>query len=142
VPVDLTPEIWAFRFIVHAFLAKVSAVFEASAPPWDAAELAFVPEFVGHFRAFGPRLAKGTEYPLRGPLTQAVSALSRPEDVDAEALERAFAECDRFAEHLESVLSERVDAETSAFDKERAAEELRVYLEGVRSQPEGLRGLG
>jgi hypothetical protein len=141
VPVDLTPEIWAFRFIVHAFLAKISALSEMSEPP-DESQLAFVPDFVGHFRAFGPRLAKGTDYPARAALVQAVSAISHTEDIDAQRLERAFVECDHFAEHLESVLSERVDAETSAFDKERAAEELRVYLEGVRSQPQRVRELG
>lgn len=141
VPVDLTGEIWAFRFILRAFLAKSSALSEMS-EPWDESRLAFVDDFVGHFRAFGPRLAKGTEYPARPALIQAVSAISHTEDIDAQRLEQAFVECDRFAEHLESVLSQRVDAEASTFDKERAAEELRAYLAGVKSQPERLRELG
>jgi len=142
VPVDLTREVWAFRLILRAFLAKTNAVLSEGIEAQDPPRLAFVGEFVGHFRAFGPRLAKGTSYTERGPLTRAVSALSQPGDSSIERLADAVAECERFVEHLESVLSERSDSESPSFDKERAAAELRGYLEAAKRQPDGLRGFG
>jgi hypothetical protein len=141
VPVDLSRDVWAFRLIVRAFLAKATAISLDSRDAGDASGLAFVGEFVGHFRVFGPRLAKGTGYADRGPLVQAVSALSRFEDIDEERLAQAVVECDRFAEHLEQVLSEHFDSASSTFDKQRAAEELRGYLEGAKRQPR-LEGFG
>jgi hypothetical protein len=42
---------------------------------------------------------------------------------------------------LEQVLSEHFDSASSTFDKQRAAEELRGYLEGAKRQPR-LEGFG
>ena len=128
---SLHQEVWAFRFILRAFLAKASAlpVVEGIHDP---GQLAFAGEFVRHFRAFGPRLAKGTEYPHRGPLTTAVSALTRREAIDEETLAFAIEECERFAEHLERALTDDAGLSRNAFDKREAADALRAYLTSAK----------
>lgn len=141
VPVDLTHEVWAFRLIVRAFLAKVEAFILEGSEARDPARLAFVTEFVRHFRVFGPRLVKGTAYSDRGPLATAVSALGQLDELDVERLAQAVVECERFAEHLESALETRFDS-AAAFDKQRAADELRGYLEVAKRQPGRLHDLG
>ncbi len=127
----LHQEVWSFRFILRAFLAKASAlpVVEGT---HDVEDLAFAAEFVRHFRFFGPRLAKGTGYSRRGPLTTAVSALSRREAIDEEALTFAIEECERFADHLDRALIPGADGSATAFDKQEAAESLRAYLESAK----------
>ena len=128
VRVDLTQDTWAFRLIVRAFLAK-AAVAAPGRDDWhEEPSVAFIGEFVRHFRVFGPRLAKGTSYPHRGALTRAVSALSRRDGVDAETLDHAVRECERFAEHLEGVLGQAPQSLLAPFDKQQAAIELRGYL--------------
>ena len=129
---DLRQDIWAFRFILRAFLAKAAAVSVRSSGALETSELAFVGEFARHFRAFGPRLAKGTGYTHRGPLTKAVSALSRREALDAEALTWASDECERFFQHLERALEKEAGAADGTFDKVEAAETLRDYLTSAR----------
>ena len=143
---NLQQDIWAFRFILRGFIAKASAHRPGGHGAKGAEGLGFACEFARHFRAFGPRLAKGTDYPQRGPLIRAVSALSRRSEIDEESLGRAAQECARFVEHLDQAL-EGVDSQVS-FDKRRAAAELRGYLEGARDRfssgppPTGTFGLG
>lgn len=142
VPIDLTREVWAFRFIVRAFLAKARAISADAIASPSATPLDFIGEFVGHYRVFGPRLVKGTAYEERGALTRVVTALSQPEDLNGEALEHALVECERFAEHLESFLAARSDSDGMAFDKQRAAEQLKGYLESAKQEPVRLRDIG
>ena len=127
-------DIWAFRFILRAFLAKTSAT-----PTGDTEQLAFASEFARHFRAFGLRLSKGTEYERRGPLMTAVSGLSRRDALDADKLAFAYRECDRFLDHLDRALERELASEDASFDKGEAAGALRGYLAEARSRAPGSR---
>jgi hypothetical protein len=79
-------------------------------------------------------------------LIRAVSALTRRTAIGEESLGRAVQECAQFVEHLDQAL-EGVDSQVS-FDKRRAADELRGYLEGAKDRfssgppPTGTFGLG
>ncbi len=131
---DLTQDIWAFRLILRAFLAK-AAVARPGSEWWShSARPEFIGEFVRHFRVFGPRLAKGTGYAERGALTRAVSALSGREELDAVRFDAAIHACDRFVEHLEIKLDEASPATRVPFDKRQAAVELRGYLAAAKQR--------
>ncbi len=125
---NIQQDIWAFRFILRAFVAKAS-VASVGADYWsDAGSLGFVSEFVRHYRVFGPRLTRSTDYPRRGPLTRTVSALSQREAIDARSLNLATHECILFLEHLDEALADAPQSLLAPFDKNRAATELRGYL--------------
>jgi len=128
-------DVWAFRFILRAFVAKAS-VASIGADYWsDAGSLDFVAEFVHHFRMFGPRLTRATDYPRRGPMTRAVSAVSRQEAIDATTLNLATRECILFAEHLDETLANVPQSLLAPFDKSKAASELRGYLSAAKDRP-------
>lgn len=125
-------DVWAFRFVLMAFLAKAEAAPVGDAVGDDAEGCAFIREFVRHYRAFAPRVLQGTEYVRRGPLSRAVGALARP---SGRGLDDAVAECRSFLAHLDMALQE-LDAarpETEPFDRHAAAEELRGYLASTHS---------
>jgi hypothetical protein len=127
-------DIWAFRFILRAFVAKGS-VASVGADDWsDAASLEFVAEFVRHFRRFGPRLTRATDYPRRGPLTRALSSLSRQETIDAASLSLATHECTLFLEHLDEALAGLPQSTLAPFDKSKAAAQLRGYLAAAKDR--------
>jgi hypothetical protein len=128
VPKNHHQDIWSFRFILRAFVAKAS-VASVDADHWNSAgSLEFVTEFVRHFRVFGPELTRATGYSRRGPLTHAVSALSRREAIDTTSLDLAAQECSLFLEHLDETLAEVPQSMLAPFDKGKAAAELRGYL--------------
>lgn len=129
---NLHQDIWAFRFILRAFVAKAS-VASMGADYWsDAGSLDFAGEFLRHFRVFGPQLTRGTDYARRGPLTRAVSALSNREAIDAAKLNLATRECILFVEHLDEALAEVPPSLLAPFDKNKAAAELRGYLSAAK----------
>lgn len=128
---NLHQEIWAFRLILQAFLAKASASDTRSN---DGAGLDFTGEFLRHFRLFGLRLSRGTKYPRRGPLTRAVSALNERDSIDEGKVALAAGECRLFLEHLDDALAELPESELEPFDKAKAAAELRAYLTAVKQQ--------
>lgn len=131
---DLSPDVWAFRFIARAFIAKAQAL----APRrngWDDPEtFVFASEFARHFRVFGPVLAKGTGYDRRGPLTAAIGVLSNRHAIDRDRLGSAVYECQQFVAHLDAVLEERHADDVVPFDKNLAAAELREYLAAARAR--------
>jgi hypothetical protein len=120
-------DIWAFRFILRAFMAKALAI------SGEAEDRSFAREFVGHFRRFGPKLMRATEYPHSRQLTAAVSALNRRAGADRQAILIAASECERFVVHLDAALHAPAFAQTR-FDKQEAAEELRGYLEDAKAR--------
>lgn len=131
---NVQQDIWAFRFILRAFIAK-ARVAPVDVDRWSALDgLQFVVEFVRHFRVFGPRLTEATEYERRAALAHAVSALSRLEAVDAAKLDLAIEECARFLEHLNEAMAEMPDSLLAPFDKNKAAAELRGYLLAARDR--------
>ena len=128
---NLHQEIWAFRLILQAFLAKASA---SDASSNDGDGLDFAGEFLRHFRLFGLRLSRGTKYPRRGPLTRAVSALNERDSIDEARIALAAGECRLFLEHLDDALAELPESALEPFDKAKAAAELRAYLTAVKQQ--------
>jgi hypothetical protein len=132
VPKSNHQDIWAFRFILRAFVAKASVASVGANDRSDAGGLEFVAEFVRHFRAFGPRLSRATDYPRRGPLTRAVSPLGRQKAVRAHSLDLAAHECVLFLDHLDGALAEVPQSTVAPFDKSKAAAELRGYLATAR----------
>jgi len=131
---NLHQEIWAFRLILQAFLAKASAASASQARSNDDGSLDFAGEFLRHFRLFGLRLSRGTKYPRRGQLTRAVSALNERHAIDIPKLALAIGECTLFLEHLDVALAELPEAPLAPFDRTKAAAELRAYLEAVKQQ--------
>jgi hypothetical protein len=127
-------DVWAFRFILRGFVAKASVASVGSDYWNDAGSLDFVAEFVRHFRVFGPRLIRATDYTRRGPLTRAVSALSHREAIDATTLNLATHECILFAGHLDEALADVPQSLLAPFDKSKAAAELRGYLSAAKDR--------
>ncbi len=133
---SLHQDIWAFRFILRAFVAKASAA-SLGADYWgDVGDTDFVREFVRHYRVFGPRLVEGTDYARRGPLARAVSDLGTDDAIRGASLNLAARECILFLEHLDAAFEERESTQpgAAAFDKEKAAAELRGYLSGAKER--------
>jgi len=131
---NLHQEIWAFRLILQAFLAKASAASVGGARSGDGGDLEFAGEFLRHFRLFGLRLSRGTMYPRRGQLARAVSALNERRAIDEVKLALATGECTLFLEHLDNALAELPESPLAPFDKTKAATELRAYLSAVKQQ--------
>ncbi|KPK15250.1 MAG: hypothetical protein AMJ62_09805 [Myxococcales bacterium SG8_38] len=132
VPKSVYSDIWGFRFILRAFIDKAS-VAAAAADDWnDAENLEFVREFVRHFRVFGPRLSRATDYAERDALIRTVSALSKRETINTETLGDAIRECESFAEHLDASLERMPRSRLAPFDKHAAAAGLRDYLAAAR----------
>ena len=129
----LEQDIWAFRFILRGFLAKASAACQRIPDANSSEDFGFACEFVRHFRVFGPRLARGTGYVRQGPLTRAVSALRRRDEIDGDRIRIAARECELFVEHLDHTLEGSPGSSRAAFDKQRAAAELRGYLSNARA---------
>ncbi|MGB3049444.1 MAG: hypothetical protein WBB42_00505 [Polyangiales bacterium] len=131
---NLHQEIWAFRLILQAFLAKASAASASDACSNGGGGLDFAGEFLRHFRLFGLRLSRGTKYPGRGQLTRAVSALNERHAIDEAKLALATGECALFLEHLDDALAEQPESPLAPFDKTKAAAELRGYLAAVKQR--------
>ncbi|MGD8606174.1 MAG: hypothetical protein PVH21_02700 [Myxococcales bacterium] len=131
---SLHRDIWAFRFILRAFIAKAS-VAPLAADDWHQGEdLEFVTEFVRHFRVFGPRLVGSTGYTRPGPLSRAISGLTKPGTIDAATLRYAKQECASFADHLDATLDRMPGSPLAPFDKRKAAAELRGYLAAAKAR--------
>jgi hypothetical protein len=73
-------------------------------------------------------------YTRRGQLTRAVSALNERQPVDEATLGLATDECRLFLEHLDDALAELPESQLTPFDKNKAAGELRAYLNAVKRQ--------
>lgn len=131
---NLHQEIWAFRLILQAFLAKASVASVSDTRSGEDGDLQFAREFLRHFRLFGLRLSRGTMYPRRGQLARAVSALNERRAINELELALAVGECTLFLEHLDDALAELPESPLAPFDKTKAATELRAYLSAVKQQ--------
>jgi hypothetical protein len=127
---SLHRDVWAFRFILRAFVAKAWAASGGQ----DAPRLDFVGEFKAHFRSFGPRLARGTDYPRKEQLAGALSGLGTNEAIDSMKLDLAARECALFLDHLEQAMAEMPQSVMRSFDKKGAAAELREYLTAAKAR--------
>lgn len=129
---NLHQDIWAFRFIVQAFVVKASLALLGGNDWHNPERFEFAGEFLRHFRVLGLPLSRGTGYARRAALTQAVSALRHRDGLDASQLALATDECILFLEHLDDALAEIPQSLFAPFDKNKAAAELRGYLSAAR----------
>lgn len=136
-PKDLHQDVWAFQFILRAFIAKAHTMLAVDAASEAPVSFEFAAEFLQHFQAFGPRLVRGTDYDRGRPLIAAVSALHRRRGIERDDVECAAGECERFADHLQAALNEAESSSDLLFDKKKAASELREYLAEARRKSTG-----
>jgi len=129
---NLRQDIWTFRFIVQAFVAKASLASLHGNDWHNPGSLEFASEFLRHFRVLGLPLSRGTGYARRAPLTEAVSALRDRDAIDTSKLAIATDECVLFLDHLDAALAEIPQSLFAPFDKNKAAAELRGYLSAAR----------
>ncbi|MEM7435396.1 MAG: hypothetical protein AAF436_09620 [Myxococcota bacterium] len=119
-------DVWAFRFVVRAFVAKGHAALDAGVLGGN---YVFANEFAKHYRVFAQRLLPGTEYGRRGPLSSAISQLASEASVSPRDLRVAVRESEIFLAHLDAVFEELEDERgAEPFDREAAAADLRAYL--------------
>lgn len=127
----LRRDIWMFRLVLRAFLAK-SCAAEADENLWAAhASFRFVHEFLGHFRAIGYQLVRRGTYERVDAFLAALDALKTADLLSPERLAVAIDECAGFDRHLGELfgtISEREELAGCVFDKKSAADVLRVYL--------------
>lgn len=131
---NLHQDIWAFRIILQAFIAKASVASVNGEASGKGGSLDFASEFLRHFRMFGLRLSRGTQYSRSASLTRAISALKDLDSIDESKLDLAMDESMLFLEHLDIVLTNVTEAEAAPFDKTHAADELRGYLTAVKQR--------
>ncbi|MEM1414978.1 MAG: hypothetical protein AAGH15_08760 [Myxococcota bacterium] len=127
----LRRDIWMFAQILRAFLAKAKAT-RGDADRWSATgSFHFVQEFLGHFRAIGYQLVRSSDYERLDHFLHALDALRDVDLLEAPRLRAAIAECEAFRGFLEQLFREvgqRRELQTSPFDRQAAADTLRIYL--------------
>lgn len=127
----LRRDVWMFRQILKAFVAKAQAT-DADLDRWaGVASFRFVREFLTHFRAIGYQLVRGSDYPRLDTFLSTLDQLRDSDLLERKPLERAIEECMSFQgylDHLFRNISQREELADSPFDKRGAAEHLRLYL--------------
>ena len=127
----LRRDIWMFRQILKAFVAKAEAS-EGETDRWaGVASFRFVREFLSHFRAIGYQLVRGSDYPRLDAFLASLDALRDVDLLERAPLEATVAECRSFLGYLDVLfeqISRREELAGEPFDKRAAAEHLRLYL--------------
>ncbi len=128
----LRREIWMFRQIVRAFKAKAEAAGSAKDRWADASTFGFVADFLGHFRAIGYQLVRESDYDHLDSFLEKLSNLREEDFLHPGRSEETLREIDAIDQYLESLfqaISMRTELNDHAFDKRRAAETLKLYLQ-------------
>jgi hypothetical protein len=131
----LRREIWMFRRILRAFLDKaevVRAAGEGAHDRWQQpTSLQFVRDFLGHFRAIGYQLVRAHDYQRLDPFLASLDRLRDVDLLEPERLGEAIDECRVFNEFLGELgekISSRAELQEVPFDRDAAAETLKIYL--------------
>lgn len=129
----LRRDVWMFKQVLRAFLAKAEAAPEQpEVDCWEAtASLRFVKEFLEHFRAIGFQLVRLSDYARLDRFMSAIEGLRDVDLLERGKLAAAARECHSFYEYLDGLfgeISKRRELQKRPFDKRAAAETLRVYL--------------
>lgn len=127
----LRRDIWMFLQILRGFLAKASVQHEQS-DLWSTQQgLEFVREFIGHFRAIGYQLVRGTDQAHLEPFLAALEKLRAIDLLHADRLSEALESCSEFYSYLEMLFEQvnrRTELKGHTFDRRGAADTLRIYL--------------
>jgi hypothetical protein len=130
--VRLRRDVWMFKQILRAFLAKAQASNGDELDQWSSASsFVFVREFLDHFRAIGYQLVRRSDYDRLDHFISALETLRDADLLNEERMWDAVSECQAFYEYLERLfaqISRREELRDLPFDKKHAAETLRVYL--------------
>ena len=130
--VRLRRDVWMFKQILRAFLAKADASSSSGLDHWSsAASFMYVREFLNHFRAIGYQLVRRSDYERLDHFIAAIDHLRDADLMDAAQMRDAVGECRSFYEYLERLLAQinrREELRQIPFDKQTAADTLRVYL--------------
>ena len=130
--VRLRRDVWMFKQVLRAFLAKASASSQGGLDHWgSAASFMYVREFLNHFRAIGYQLVRRSDYERLDHFISAIDSLRDADLLDEQQMEAAVGECRAFFDYLGRLLgqiSRREELRDTPFDKQTAADTLRVYL--------------
>jgi hypothetical protein len=130
----LRREVWIFAQDLRAFLAKAK-VPRGDPDSWEAqSSFHYVREFLRHFHAMGYQLVRSSDYSRLDGFLDALQRLGEVDLLDASERMQAIEECAAFFRYLEDLfkrISKRTELEKVPFDKQAAAETLRIYLGAV-----------
>jgi hypothetical protein len=128
----LRREVWMLHQVVKAFIAKATA---ENVPPnqWNGySNVRFVKEFVDHFRAIGYQLVRMNDYHRLDPFMNSLERLRATDLLDLHNLNEVIQEAQTFEAYLQQLfdqISKRSELEVFPFDRRKAAQTLRKYLE-------------
>lgn len=127
----LRREVWMFQRILKAFLA-MSESSRADPDQWvSPASFQFVRDFLGHFRAIGYQLVRSHDYERLDPFLKALDELRDVDLVEGARIRSAIDEGAAFSEFLGELferVSSRAELQGVPFDRQAAAEMLKIYL--------------
>lgn len=127
----LRREVWMFQQILRAFLA-MSERGPGSPDLWQGqGSFQFVRDFLGHFRAIGYQLVRTHDYERLDSFLRALEELRDVDLLEPARMEQAVAECQSFSRFLGELfdrVSQRAELREVPFDRQAAAEMLRIYL--------------
>lgn len=127
----LRRDVWMFAQIARAFAIKARHA-DPRADTWSTtANLSFVREFLGYFRAMGYPLLRVGDYGRVDAFTSAMDGIADADLLDPARLEAAAAECEAFHLFLTDLfegISRREEIAGASFDRRAAARALKLYL--------------
>lgn len=127
----LRRDVWMFAQIARAFASKARHT-DPRADTWStAANLSFVREFLGYFRAMGYPLLRVGDYERVDTFMDAMNGLADADLLDPARLAAAADECEAFHGFLSDLfdaISQREELDGVAFDRQAAARALKLYL--------------
>jgi hypothetical protein len=129
--VRLRRDVWMFKQVLRAFLAKADASGGGLDHWGSAASFMYVREFLNHFRAIGYQLVRRSDYERMDHFISAIDSLRDADLLDEQQMRAAVDECRAFFEYLGRLLaqiSRREELRNTPFDKQAAVDTLRVYL--------------
>ena len=134
----LRRDVWMFRQILRAFVAKSDASAAtgghstAALDRWGGqTSFQFVRDFLGHFRSIGYQLVRSHDYARLDPFLDALGSLRDVDLLDPEAMAACVDECRAFLDFLDTLfeaVGSRTELAGSAFDRVAATETLMMYL--------------
>jgi hypothetical protein len=125
-------EAWMFSQVLRAFIAKASAAAEYPDKWSGSSDFQFVKDFLNHFKAIGYQLVRMSDYKRLDPFLEVLEDLRDADLLDPSRIQAAVEESQVFREYLLDLvkqISRRAELIEVPFDKKRAADHLKRYLE-------------
>ncbi len=127
----LRREVWMFTQILRAFLSKAQQNGDDPNRWTGAASFRFVDEFLNHFRSIGYQLVRMSDYENLDEFLGAIEALRDVDFLHEDARRQAVEECTEFFTYMDQLfaqISRRRELKEVPFDRQAAAETLKIYL--------------